>query len=149
MAYSNMAQLRMLACNVAGRVEWGLRAIELAERLGETEILVHALNNVGTAELGDGDCRGLRRSSSAASRCARGRGPRGARGAGAHEPRAARPSTLRDYALAERSLEAGIAYCREHDLDSWLLLHDRLAGAARSSSRVDWDARRRVARWRC
>ena len=47
MAYSNMAQLRMLASDVAGARAWGGRAIELAERLGATEILVHALNNVG------------------------------------------------------------------------------------------------------
>ena len=35
MAYSNMAQLRMLAGDVAGTRGWGDRAIELAERLGE------------------------------------------------------------------------------------------------------------------
>ena len=51
MAYSNMAQLRMLASDQPGATSWGERAIELAERLGETEIVVHALNNVGTAEL--------------------------------------------------------------------------------------------------
>ncbi len=51
MAYSNMSQLRMLADDVDGARSWGERAIELAERLGETEIVVHALNNVGTAEL--------------------------------------------------------------------------------------------------
>ena len=32
-------------------MHWGSRAIELAEKLGTTETLVHALNNVGTAEL--------------------------------------------------------------------------------------------------
>jgi tetratricopeptide (TPR) repeat protein len=51
MAYSNRAQLHMLADEYAQAVLWGSRAIELAKRLGATEILVHALNNVGTAEL--------------------------------------------------------------------------------------------------
>jgi DNA-binding CsgD family transcriptional regulator len=51
MAYSNRAQLHMLADEYAPAVLWGSRAIELAEKLGATEILVHALNNVGTAEL--------------------------------------------------------------------------------------------------
>jgi hypothetical protein len=51
MAYSNLAQLGMLAHDVDQAVAWGERAIALAERLGQTEILVHALNNVGTAQL--------------------------------------------------------------------------------------------------
>ena len=51
MAYSNLAQLRMLAYDEPGATEWGERAIELAERLGDTAILAHALNNVGTARL--------------------------------------------------------------------------------------------------
>ena len=51
MAYSNRAQLHMLAEDCPQAVLWGSRAIELAEKLGATEILVHALNNVGTAEV--------------------------------------------------------------------------------------------------
>ena len=51
MAYSNRAQLHMLAQELEGAVSWGSRAIDLAQKLGATETLVHALNNVGTAEL--------------------------------------------------------------------------------------------------
>ena len=51
MAYSNRAQLHMLADEGQEAVLWGSRAIELAEKLGATETLVHALNNVGSAEL--------------------------------------------------------------------------------------------------
>ena len=58
MAYSNMAQLRMLAGDVPGTRDWGGRAIELAERLGYTDVLVHALNNVGSAELSGGSIDG-------------------------------------------------------------------------------------------
>ena len=54
MAYSNLSQLRMLASDQPGASAWGERAIALAERLGEAEIVVHALNNVGTAELEQG-----------------------------------------------------------------------------------------------
>ena len=36
-------------------IAWGERAIALAERLGEDEILVHALNNVGSAQYQHGD----------------------------------------------------------------------------------------------
>ena len=59
------AQLGMLTRDLERAVTWGGRAIELAEQLGETEILVHALNNVGTAELQNGSaagCRPLRKS---------------------------------------------------------------------------------------
>ena len=49
MAFSNKSQLHMLAWEEAPAIEWGERAIALAERLGDDEILVHALTNVGSA----------------------------------------------------------------------------------------------------
>jgi DNA-binding CsgD family transcriptional regulator/tetratricopeptide (TPR) repeat protein len=55
MAYSNLAQLRMLADDLEGTLLWGRQAIELAQRLGETETLIHALTNVGTARQNAGD----------------------------------------------------------------------------------------------
>jgi ATP/maltotriose-dependent transcriptional regulator MalT len=58
MAYSNLAQLRMLDDDLAGTLQWGNQAIALAERLGEIETLVHALANVGTARFYAGDDRG-------------------------------------------------------------------------------------------
>ncbi|MGZ4303258.1 MAG: helix-turn-helix transcriptional regulator [Solirubrobacteraceae bacterium] len=119
MAYSNMAQLRTLANNFRQARSWGGRAIELAERLDETEILVHALNNVGTAELGAGDAEGatkLERSLTLA--VAAGLEEHVAR---AHTNLGCCAIDVRDYELGRSHLEAGIAYCREHDLDSWLL----------------------------
>jgi DNA-binding CsgD family transcriptional regulator len=118
MAYSNMAQLRMLANDQAGATTWGARAIELAERLGETEIVVHALNNVGAAELHRGLAGGrakLERSLELALHA----------GLEEHVARAytnlgAGHIELHDYALGDRHLDAGIAYCAERDLDSWL-----------------------------
>jgi ATP/maltotriose-dependent transcriptional regulator MalT len=50
MAFSNKSQLHMLAWEEVTAIAWGNRAIELAERLGAVEILVHALTNVGSAE---------------------------------------------------------------------------------------------------
>src|SRR5215213_10124813 len=55
MAYSNLAQLRLLDHDLEGTLRWGTRAIALAEQLGETETLVHALNNVGSARHYAGD----------------------------------------------------------------------------------------------
>ena len=86
MAYSNLSQLRMLASDQPAASAWGERAIALAERLGETEIVVHALNNVGAAELEQGMEAG-RRQARAQPRAGAGSRPRGARRPGLHEPR--------------------------------------------------------------
>ena len=58
MAYSNMAQLRMLADDPEGTQEWGDRAVELARALGDLDTEIHALNNIGTALMIAGDPRG-------------------------------------------------------------------------------------------
>jgi DNA-binding CsgD family transcriptional regulator len=119
MGYSNMSQLRMLARDSDDAVVWGERAIALAERLEEDEILVHALNNVGTARYQAGDAEGraaLERSLDLAL-------------AGGLEEHAARAYTNlgaqaveeREYARGDHYLGRGIAYCREHDVDSWRL----------------------------
>ena len=127
MAYSNQAQLSMLAGDVNGAIDSGCRAIELAERLGATEILVHALNNVGTAEMSvnipDGETK-LERSLALALE------------AGLEE-HVARPHTnlgstrvmSRDYTQAEQHLLTGIDYSEEHDLDAWRL-HAGLEGSS-------------------
>lgn len=117
MAYSNCAQLYMLSDQSALALEWGAKAIALATELGDVEILSHACNNVGTARLNSGDaggCADLARSLDLAL------------GADLQE-HAARAytnlgsSATRSYDLfaAQRHLDAGIAYCEEHDLGSW------------------------------
>jgi DNA-binding CsgD family transcriptional regulator len=116
MAYSNMAQLRMLERDLEGTRRWGEPAIALAEELQETEILVHALNNVGTAEFYYGASEGLTKLEQSLAL---------ARAAGLEEGVArgfvnvaTTAGELRRYALAERYLTDGIAYCRDTDLDS-------------------------------
>src|SRR5215218_1027709 len=58
MAYSNLAQLRMLDHDLEGTLRWGNWAIALAEELGETDTLIHALATVGTVRYYAGDERG-------------------------------------------------------------------------------------------
>ena len=119
MAYSNLGQLGMLTGDRERAVTWGRRAIELAERLGETEILAHALNNVGTAEIENGSDEGwvqLRKS----LELALGDGLQ-EHAARAYTNLAVAAVELHEYALAESYFGAGIEYCRDHDLDSWLL----------------------------
>ena len=58
MAYSNMAHLDMLAEDGPAAIAWGSAHWRIAEPLGLTETVVHALNNVGTAEAVMGDLAG-------------------------------------------------------------------------------------------
>ena len=117
MAYSNASQLAMLAGDLGEAIECGELAIGLAERLGETEILVHALNNLGAAEVHGrlpGGVAKLERSLALAQE------------AGFEEHVARAYTNLSSgcvwehaYPSADRHLAVGIAYCEEHDLDPW------------------------------
>ena len=55
MAYSNQAQLDMLANRSEAAMGWAARAIELARRLDDQETLTHALTNIGSARVNGGD----------------------------------------------------------------------------------------------
>jgi len=118
MAYSNLAQLRMLAADAKAAVRWGTRAIELARRVGDRETEMHALNNVGTALASGGHlAEGWTRLTQSLDLALAG---------DAHE-HAARAFTnlgvihVLSWSLgeADRHLEAGITYCAERDLDTW------------------------------
>lgn len=114
MAYSSLAQLNMLSEDCKEAVEWGDRALQLAERLSLTEVLVHALNNVGHAEflMGKG-CEKLERSLELALD---------------HEmhEHASRAYTnlifqaliIRDYPSFAARLADGLAYARAREFDS-------------------------------
>jgi DNA-binding CsgD family transcriptional regulator len=119
MAYSNMSQSRMLASDVAGARAWGERAIRLAERLDEPGILLHALANIGSAELRVGDTAGYAKLERSLAM---------ARAAEleddvlrAYVNLGADAMLLHDYLRGNRYFEEGIAYCRDRDLDRGLL----------------------------
>lgn len=119
MAYSNMAQLCMLSEDCREAVQWGERALELAEELDLTAILVHALNNVGTAEFLMGKPEGTMKLEKSLEL---------ALAHDMHEHAARAYSNLiylalvaRDYARTEERLAAGLAYTRERDLDAAML----------------------------
>lgn len=117
MAYSNCAQLYMLSNRSGLAREWGAKAIALASRFAETEILSHAYNNVGAARLTEGDSGGwedLERSLSLALA-----GDFREQAARAYTNLATRAVDTHDFHAAKPYLEAGIAFCEQHDLDSW------------------------------
>ena len=120
MAYSNLAQLRMLAGDVGATVRWGRQAITMARELGDRETEMHALNNVGTALWLAGDAaEGHARLTQSLDLALAG---------DAHE-HAARAYTnlgatgIMNWSLhdADRHLRAGITYCADRDLDTWRL----------------------------
>ena len=117
MAYSVRSQTMMLRDENAAAIEWGQKAISLAQQLGDKESLTHALNNVGTAMLAICNLDGkayLEESLNIAL------------ANGFHE-QAARAYTNfseaalnnREFALAERLFNEGIAFDIRHDLDAW------------------------------
>jgi DNA-binding CsgD family transcriptional regulator/tetratricopeptide (TPR) repeat protein len=119
MAYGNVSQRRMVLDDAEGAASWGSRALELAQRIDDTEVLVYALTNVGTAAFQAGSPEGeemLERARSLAL---------------AHdlEEHAARASMLlaatclrnRSYPRASFHVETGLAYCEERGLDTWRL----------------------------
>ena len=115
MAYGNMSQLRMQVSDDANALLWGERAIELAERLHDDEIVCYALISIGSAEVCLGDEKGQ-------ARMARGLQLGLEHG---YEEQVARAyanladisATQRSYAEATDYLQAGFAYCAEHDMD--------------------------------
>jgi ATP/maltotriose-dependent transcriptional regulator MalT len=116
MAYSNRSQLHMLADESSEAVFWGSRAIELAQKFGATETLIHALTNVGTAEL-------LVRNENGRTKLEESLRLALANNFAEHATRAfTNLSTVaardRDYPLARRYLDEGIAFTSERDLDA-------------------------------
>jgi DNA-binding CsgD family transcriptional regulator/tetratricopeptide (TPR) repeat protein len=58
-AYSNLSQLLMLANRRDAAIDWGERAIALADRLGDRGVALHARVNIGSARLQAGEAAGV------------------------------------------------------------------------------------------
>lgn len=135
MAWSNRAQLHMLAQETGDAVAWGTRAIALAKELGDDAILAHALNNVGTAEsLAGRDEGDAKLDESLRISLERGYQEHAAR---AYTNIGSGAVRALDYARAARALDDGIAYSTDRDLDAWRMY--MLAWRARLRlERGDW-----------
>lgn len=135
MAYSCASSLCMNIEDTDSAVEWGRRALELGERFDDIEIVIHALNNMGTMESLAGRPEGrekLERSLELAQQA----------GFEEHAGRAFIHigwvlKRTRAYELTQR-LEAGLEYTSERGLDLWwLYLLAYRAGAELDQGR--WD----------
>ncbi len=58
MAYSNKSQTYMIRELTGPAVEWGEKALKLARELNDNEITSHALNNIGSSRMSEGDDSG-------------------------------------------------------------------------------------------
>ena len=117
MAYSLRSQHYMLQDCPQEAISWGQRAVSMASEVGDMETQVHALNNIGTAMLFSGREDGkdmLELSLELALQH------------DFHEHAARVYTNFAEYAvifkqfdLADRLLEEGIAFDESHDLDAW------------------------------
>jgi DNA-binding CsgD family transcriptional regulator len=119
LAYGRRASGCMMQFDLRGVREWGAKASELAEHLGETEVLVGAIGAVGTVELDHGLPAGRDKLLRSLELALEARLDRHAAVAycnlvsGSHD--------LRDYETAVAHLVPGRAFCDEHDLLAWYL----------------------------
>ncbi len=116
-AYATRALLCSVLDDLDGTVSWGTSASELAEGLGDTETLVHALNSVGTMMMCFGVAggeekltRSLRLAREAELDSDVGRAFNNLVGSAVD---------TRAYGLAERYVQEGIEYCEERGLEHW------------------------------
>jgi DNA-binding CsgD family transcriptional regulator len=61
LAYSNLAMAGLNDERVADTIDWGTRALNLAEALDDPDVIAHSLNNLGTMELLTGQPEGMRK----------------------------------------------------------------------------------------
>jgi DNA-binding CsgD family transcriptional regulator len=121
MAYSNMSQLKMFADLPDECIYWGEKAIAMAKELNDNAILSYALGNVGSAQIRTPASRQegfelLQQSLEIALQ-------------NSYHEHVARAYTklgyngiiIKDIGLANNSIEAGIPYCEENNLDLWRL----------------------------
>ncbi len=116
-AYANVSAVYMNREDAERAAVWGERALELADRLGDTGIRIDALINLGTVRYVTGDPGGREQleQSLALSR------------QGGFEEQAGRAlvhliwgaTRQRDHALANEHLAWGLAFAENHGLDLW------------------------------
>lgn len=119
MALSNMSRLKMLFDEPAECILWGEKAIEMAKTLDDKEVLSHALNNVGTAQMltPSTEQKGiamLQQSLEIASQHAYHE-----HAACAYGNLAISSIRIKNYTHADLVLEEGIPYCEEWNLNFW------------------------------
>ena len=137
MAYGNISQRRMVVDERDAAIEWGTRALQLAERLGDTEAQVYALTNMGMAHA-DAGIDGGKDMLIRALALAR------SSGLDEHAGRAFNglvmwPIRMRQFNEIGSYLEDGLEFCEQRGLDTWRL-YLLACRASIELARGEWDA---------
>jgi DNA-binding CsgD family transcriptional regulator len=119
MAYAEMTSLCMNRENTAGTVEWCARTMALAERLGDVDIRIHALNTLGTMELLAGRDEGRAKLERSLALARETGGGEAAARANGHLAWAA--LRARSFAVADAAIADGLKDCSEPRFDLWRL----------------------------
>ena len=119
MTYANVSQRRMVLEDTDGALQWGARAEALAASLGDDEVTVYALTNIGGAQTKNDGREGMPTLERALRLAQR-------HGLEEHAGRifnqlAMWPVRQRSFALAGEQLRVGLDYCSERGLDMWRL----------------------------
>jgi DNA-binding CsgD family transcriptional regulator/tetratricopeptide (TPR) repeat protein len=115
--YAEVSCLTLQAGDTEQTIAWGQKAIALADQLGDTDALTHALNTVGTVELGRGDMGGKQKLERSLE-LARSAGDLRSVAMG-YINLCAALSRLGRYLDMARYADEGIKYCEEHGLEAW------------------------------
>lgn len=126
MAYSVRSQLHMLNDKMDEAVQWAETALSIEAENPDMEVRMHALNNLGTAKVFRNNPDGLQHlKESLALALTHGHHEHAAR---AYNNMGEYAVEFRNFDLAERILQEGLAFDTEHDLDAWTrYLSGRLA----------------------
>ena len=117
MAYSLRAQYHMLNDQMADAIKWGEMALKLEAEHPAPDVRMHALNNIGTAKVFRNNRDGIQHLDDSLSIALAHDFHEGA--ARAYNNLAEYAVEFRDFPLAEKTIEAGLAFDTEHDLDAW------------------------------
>jgi DNA-binding CsgD family transcriptional regulator len=118
-AYSVLSSRCMNADDLHEALMWGNRALDLAERLGEVEIMAHALNTIATTELLGGSPDGAAKMESSREFAEReGLDEQMARAFANSAWAAVR---TRSYDLVNGRIDRWLGHCTEHGLELWRL----------------------------
>jgi DNA-binding CsgD family transcriptional regulator len=117
LAYASLSGIAMVTDDAEETFRWGSQAVELAERIGATEPLVGALNNIGCIELARGLSDGAEKLERALSLAQQ--SELEAEAGRAYVNLAAIYCRRHDYYLADPHIDNGIEYCRKHGLEAW------------------------------
>jgi DNA-binding CsgD family transcriptional regulator/tetratricopeptide (TPR) repeat protein len=134
-AYSSTAAVLGIGDDAAG-IRWGERALELAEQVGCLDAMGDTLNIVGTVELRQGNLDGLVKLDRSRELSRRAGDEFGIARSYLHPAMAL--AGRREWTLAERYIEPGLAFCRERGLDAWQRMLTSLAADA-ALARGRWD----------